>query len=256
MIDKEILLGNYETKMLICPKCKKALLKENEEKSHNLKESKIADPHFALKYNMHEYSEKLRSSLYQCEQLGCNGEIVLIEEEKGELNPKNQPFYIFEYEPYVYKRTIKYMNPSVDIIKIPNQLDSELSEIMRSSFILFWLDEDSCGNKIRSAIEKLLDLQKVNKTTINKQGKRQQLKLHSRIEKFKSKKPEIAKYLLALKWIGNQGSHNGRYKLTKNELVDAYRILELSLIDLYDKTRGDVNRLTKKINKEKKHKTK
>lgn len=255
MIDKEILLGDYQTKLLICPRCKKGLMKENEEKSHNLKDIKIAEPHFALEYNMHESSEKLRSSLYECEQSDCDGELVLIEEEKGELNPKNQPFYVFEYEPYIYKRTIKYMNPSVDIIEIPNQLDEKMSEILRSSFILFWIDEDSCGNKIRSAIEKLLDIQKVNKTTINKKGKRQKLNLHQRIEKFKDKKAEIAKYLLALKWIGNQGSHNGKYKLTKSELIDAYEILELSLADLYDKTRVNVDKLTKKINKAKRHKT-
>jgi len=95
----------------------------------------------------------------------------------------------------------------------------------------------------------------VNKTAINKNRKRQSLNLHQRIVKFKAKEPEIANYLLALKWIGNQGSHSN-IELSKKELVDAYKILEVSLIDLYDKTRLEVNKLTKKINKNKKHKIK
>ena len=125
-------------------------------------------------------------------------------------------------------------------------------KIIDESFQLFWVDEASCGNKIRSSIEKLLDLQKITKTIKNNRGKRQMLNLHERILKFKTKEPDIANYLLALKWIGNQGSHINTV-LTKIELVDAYKILEVSLVDLYDKTRLEVNRLTRKINKDKKH---
>lgn len=247
MISKEVLLGNYETKFLICPKCKNSLLKENSKKSYNLIDYKIADKSFFTEYNMHEYSTKLKVSLCQCESSACNGEVVLIEEEKGELNPKNQPFFIFEYEPYIYKRTIKYMKPSVDIIDLPNQLNSELVEILKISFFLFWIDEDSCGNRIRSAIEKILDLQKINKTTINKNGKRVKLRLHQRIEKFKKKQPYAANYLFALKLLGNRASHNTKNIITRNQLVDAYQILELILTDLYDKKRTDIKRLTKKI---------
>lgn len=173
-----------------------------------------------------------------------------IEFDASELDDLDLPHSTYKTIYYV-----KYTNPPIRLIRFPKGTPKELVKIIDESFQLFWVDEASCGNKIRSAIEKLLDLQKINKTRINKNKKRESLPLHQRIVQFKSKEPEIANYLLALKWIGNQGSH-ANTDLSKDELVDAYKILEVSLIDLFDKTRLEVNQLAYKINRNKKHKTK
>ena len=56
-------------------------------------------------------------------------------------------------------------------------------------------------------IEILLDNLKVPKTELSKKSKRKRLTLHSRIEKLSETHPNIEKHLLAIKWIGNDGSH-------------------------------------------------
>jgi hypothetical protein len=48
------------------------------------------------------------------------------------------------------------------------------------------------------------------------------LTLHQRIEPFKTERnSEVGTLLLALKWIGNDGAHDGS-KLLKNNILEAY----------------------------------
>ncbi len=254
-------LKQFEIPKFQCPVCQKGLLISNEEtfirettKKSERDYQDIGDP---------ECYEEYFCAISRCNNPDCQEITTLVGETKTVEDGWNDGIdpdtYEYITDPYPIYKTIyfvNYTNPAIRLIKFPKDTPMEIIDIIDESFKLFWVDEDSCGNKIRTGIEKLLDLQKVNKTKVNKYGKRQSLNLHQRIENFKSKEPQIAEYLLALKWIGNQGSHNGAYRLSKKELVDAYRILEVSLTDLFDKTRIDVNRLISKINRKKKHKAK
>ena len=103
---------------------------------------------------------------------------------------------------------VNYLNPAINLIEVPKNTPTDITEVIHESFTLFWIDEGACGNKVRSTVENLLDSQKVKKYVTNKKGKRQRLKLHQRLESFKDKEPEIANYLMALKWVGNEGSHS------------------------------------------------
>jgi hypothetical protein len=54
---------------------------------------------------------------------------------------------------------------------------------------------------------------------------------------------------LALKWIGNDGSHDEN--LNKNDLKDAYQILEKILIKVFNESEKKIQQKVKKINKKK-----
>lgn len=167
--------------------------------------------------------------------------------------------YEYLHEPmpiYKTRYLVTYTNPAIQLIEFSKNTPKEIVDLLNESFILFWVDENSCGNKIRNSIEKILDLKKIRKTTISKNRKRQYLKLHNRIDLFGKLYPEIEKYLFALKWIGNQGSHNDVYKLNKSILIDAYKIIEITLLDLYGNERFVINRLSNRINKNKRHRSK
>jgi hypothetical protein len=154
-----------------------------------------------------------------------------------------------EYEE-AYIDTFKplYFNPPLNLIQIHEKCPENIIDEIRDSFKLFWNDLPSCANKIRSSLELLMDHQNVNKTFL--QGsKRRKMSLHNRIIKFKNKKPEIADYLLAIKWIGNTGSHVG--ELNETDIIDAYELLELSLNLLFDKNIEKLKKITKEINKRK-----
>jgi len=85
------------------------------------------------------------------------------------------------------------------------------------------------------------------KRFVNNKGKRNSLNLHSRLELFKKNQPQIADHLLAIKWIGNSGSHIG--KIEKVDILDAFELLEYSLNKLYDNSEKRINNLAREINR-------
>ena len=91
---------------------------------------------------------------------------------------------------------------------------------------------------------------KVKKTTIDKKGKRRGLSLHARIEEFRRKFPNEADMLMAIKWIGNSGSHASE-KLTKDDTLDGFEILEHVIHKLFETETKRIKKLTKIINKKK-----
>jgi len=62
--------------------------------------------------------------------------------------------------------------------------------------------------------------------------------------------PEIAIKLLALKWLGNKGSHTEN--MSKNDVLDAYEILDSVLDELYVGYQKLVDKKVEKIVKSKK----
>jgi hypothetical protein len=70
--------------------------------------------------------------------------------------------------------------------------------------------------------------------------------LHQKIESFKAINPEIADYLLTIKWIGNVGSHSS--SLNKKDLLDAYEPTEYSLHQLYKDKEMAIKQISVEIN--------
>lgn len=99
-----------------------------------------------------------------------------------------------------------------------------------------WADHDAAGNKIRRAVEAMMDDRGVAK--FPKSGPRKPLSLHSRILRYG--KPEVVDKLLALKVIGNAGSHDGG--LSRDDILDAFQIMELVLDEVYVGSRRAVEK--------------
>ena len=91
---------------------------------------------------------------------------------------------------------------------------------------------------------------KVPKTTINNKKKRVKINLHNRIDKLAKQHSELKELLLAIKWIGNEGSHPEK-SLTKNNVIDLYEILEHVLSELFENKSKSILAKAKKINKAK-----
>ncbi|GAB3535803.1 hypothetical protein GCM10027443_25290 [Pontibacter brevis] len=142
--------------------------------------------------------------------------------------------------------------PAPKIIDIPLSCPRTVTKKLNESFGLYWIDLNSCANKIRISIETLLNELGVITTKPTKKGT-QPLKLHSRIEEFEKQNPEVGGFLLAIKWIGNAGSHPS--EITKDDVLDAYELLEYSLDSLYDDRRKKLKELSNKINTAKGPKT-
>lgn len=75
------------------------------------------------------------------------------------------------------------------------------------------------------------------------------MSLHSRIALYEQQNKAIATRLFAIKWLGNAGSHPG--EITKDDVLDAYEILESILDQLYVQHEKRIDRMVSKVNKKK-----
>lgn len=136
------------------------------------------------------------------------------------------------------KYQIKGIYPTLNLFKFPDLCPQTVKDELIKSFALYWVDLESCGNKIRVSIELLLDALGI--PTIPK--------LHQRIEKYPDK--AIKSYLLAIKWIGNTGSHAD--VLAKDDILDAYEIIHKVLDMLFEKSEEKLQLKVDTINTTKK----
>jgi hypothetical protein len=164
----------------------------------------------------------------------------------GSLEHYSKYDYHFQQEIEGYQKVFKpvFFQPVLNLFEVPENCPDIIKTEVFNSFGLFWSDFASCANKIRIAIELLMDHQKVKKTHLIK-GKRKKISLHSRILSYKTKNAEIGNYLEAIKWIGNSGSHIGQ--LNKSDIFNAYELLELSLIKLFNKKEKELKKISSQI---------
>ena len=79
-------------------------------------------------------------------------------------------------------------------------------------------------------------------------GKIRDVSLHNRIENFRSAKPQYADaagLLLAVKWIGNVGSHDDRLQIS--DVLDGIEILDYTLALVYDDTADEIKKKAAEI---------
>ena len=153
-----------------------------------------------------------------------------------------------EYAEYY---TPKFFTESPYLVDLPEATPEGVTEELVASFQLFWSDPLACTNRIRSSVEKLLTFEKVPQTTgkISAKGRRQFLSLHHRIERYATKRPDIAEKLMAVKWIGNAGSHSKG--TTVDDALDGYELMDWVLDTLYARRHRRASTLTRAINRRK-----
>ena len=203
-------------------------------------------------FDVMDYEEKFLGFLV-CDNRSCKENVAVIGKMYAEPDLDNSKLdedgmylgqlYYTHYQP-------EYFSPPLEIFNLKKEYPFSVNKALRAAFSLYFTDIESCANKIRIAIELLLDELGINKTYISKKGKRELIKLNDRIEKYRSKNNEIADLLLSVKWIGNYGSH--RESLKKEDLIDAFSFLQTSLDKLYDKSLKKILTLSQTINKKKK----
>jgi hypothetical protein len=129
-----------------------------------------------------------------------------------------------------------YFEPAVPVIFIPLKCpESVRSEVLTASSLI-WCSPSSAGNKIRAAVERLMDAQGVPNART----------LHDRIKDYASTHQDVADKLLAIKWIGNTGSHSDNLELV--DVLDAFELLEYCLDEIYEGRAARLKALAASIN--------
>jgi hypothetical protein len=143
----------------------------------------------------------------------------------------------------------EHVSPAPNLIELPDSCPNEVKGELKQTFIACWGDLAAAGNHIRASVERLLDHLKEPKTKVGKGGKRERLSLHMRITGLARRDKDLSDSLLAVKWLGNVGSHTD--ELTQDDVFDALDILEVILNDLFVRHRAKVKKLVAEINKKK-----
>jgi hypothetical protein len=227
----------------ICPKCEVGILRPLDktfsfEESGDITMERIrAGEYFDYDAYTFRYSVLLKCNNQDCQERisscghGYVREAIDGEDKYGVLITNYAEVFVPEY-----------FYPALKVFSISKKYPDEVVREIESSFKLFFSDPPASANYIRKAVDAILTNRKIKRYVVNNKRKRVLMNLHNRIVEFEKSKPDAAKKLFAIKWLGNEGSHTD--KITKNDVLDAYEILESVLDELYV---GYVRLLEKKI---------
>lgn len=154
--------------------------------------------------------------------------------------------WVQDVEDYFYPR---YFHPSLVLMDIPKKCPVSVGEHLRESFALFFSSPSAALNAARSAVESLLTELGVKRFEGGK-GKRRSISLHRRIQLLPAKHKEVTELLLAVKWLGNAGSHDSD-EIDQGDVRVAYDLLEHVLSELFEGKGKKLKAIAKKVNAKK-----
>ncbi|MDF4711260.1 DUF4145 domain-containing protein [Vibrio parahaemolyticus] len=228
-----------------CPSCGKGVLELVNDSFFSKESSKSVAAHDHPVWDP-EWIELVFSCFFECSSSACKEVVActgvgtvdwdVAVDEYGEQ--------VQEYDQY-FKPT--YFQPALKYFDIPEKTPSEVQKSICTSFSLVLTSPDSASNHVRVAIELLLNSLKIKRYS-QRGGKRYSINLHQRIESLPAKYVHLKELLLAVKWLGNAGSHASK-PLSLDDVFDAYEILEVVLSDLYENKVELAKKLAKGINK-------
>ena len=154
----------------------------------------------------------------------------------------NQQMTEIEYVDVLFP---EYFRPSPNLINIPPRCPAPVKALLELAFTASWGDYASAAHHLRSAVEGTLTALGVRRTQ-TRNHRRTPLTLHARIQLLDAKYASSSRELLALKILGNAGSHPG--VLTQEDVFDALDIFETVLANLFSTEAARVNRLVAAVN--------
>ncbi|QPB31309.1 DUF4145 domain-containing protein [Citrobacter amalonaticus] len=186
-----------------------------------------------------EMHESIFSCMAQCSRSQC-GEVVACTGKSGwEQQGWNQETLNDEYYQWFKPKTFF---PALHPFELPDKCPQEITEPLQASFSIFLMQPSAAANLIRISVERMLTAMGVVER--NEKGKR--IVLHTRLEMLPDLYQTFTGPLMAIKFLGNAGSHT--YDGVKTEdIEDAFKIMEYVVNDLFSGRKESVEVLTKRL---------
>jgi hypothetical protein len=210
-----------------CPVCERGILRLKKEDFFSeydaSTEASKKDPNFDYDWVTYVFHGFLRCNLCLAKVAFCgNGSV----EQDYDDSDRGWSYFDF-YRP-------KFFHPSLMLIQVDNKelVPAPVMEALRKACELFWADLDSCSNRIRTAVEYILDDLAIPR---RQPRPKRRLNLHERINLLQQPNLADVKTILeAVKWIGNAGTHESG-TLDRQQVIEGFRMLEHCLSTLYPK---------------------
>lgn len=224
-----------------CPVCRKGTLALVQKSliDKETVESRGAHDHEAWDPDWIQYTF---TAWAECRHPSCQQQFAIAG--TGGVAPEPHAEGGYVYEDYFSPKTCL---PMPDMFAFPAKCPDEVKEELQAAFALFWSQSSACAGRIRVALECLMDHFGIPQRRRNKHGKYFDLSLHDRIDAFAKSEPTTGSQLMALKWLGNAGSHNS--KVNQKDLLDAFEIMEHALSEIIERRSARVAALAKELTK-------
>ncbi|MFJ8846058.1 DUF4145 domain-containing protein [Streptomyces cyaneofuscatus] len=150
--------------------------------------------------------------------------------------------------PYREVLTPNLFIPALPLVESRKFCPEEVGDRVDAAARVLWLDPSAAANRLRAAAEALMDDRGVIRTDVDRKGKAFRLTLDRRIAIFKSTQPQhadAADFLLAVKWIGNVGSHDDVLHI--NDVLEGVEFLDHALSLIYDESRDEVRKRASEV---------
>jgi hypothetical protein len=140
---------------------------------------------------------------------------------------------------------LRFALPALKIIVPPERTPESVTKAIDSAAVIIWADPSAAANRLRFAIDELLTANGVPRFR-NANGRRRRLLTDERIKEF-GRWEFGADALEAVKWIGNQGSHESG--LSATDVLDGADLLGHELKILYDRSEEAIERRIRAVNR-------
>ena len=150
--------------------------------------------------------------------------------------------------PYETLFTPTIFLPALPMIESRDLCPSEVGERVDAAAKILWLDPNAAANRIRAAVETLMDDQGIIRKDVDRRGRVIKLTLDRRIAIFKTERPqhsEAADLILAVKWIGNVGSHDDVLRIP--DVLNGVEFLDHALSLIYNESRDEVRKRASEV---------
>ena len=189
-----------------------------------------------------EFITRRFAAVLLCQNPDC-GEVVLVTGNvvvNEGFDDEFGPHYFDTLEPLTAR-------PPIAVFELDEPWAESVRNQLKLAFSHVLSDPGAAANRLRTAVECLMDDRGIKKYP--RTGRRRKIDLHNRILDFKAQNAEAADLLLAVKWLGNTGSHADVSGLTREDVLDGMELLERALHLVYDDTPKRLARLAQRINR-------
>ncbi|WP_224249094.1 DUF4145 domain-containing protein [Hyalangium gracile] len=184
-----------------------------------------------------------------CTRTECTEPVVVCGDTRGvvdDVDPETGgPTYTTAFHPV-------FFHPALPLFRVPPKCTEEIRAELKRAWALYWSDSASCANRVRTCVELVLTHLRIPRSTRSQKNRKIRLKLHDRIELFKQRNAELAQALMAVKWIGNIGSHEGGAGgVGREDILNGLELLEHVLVEVFEQRSKRLARMGKQIVKRK-----
>lgn len=124
---------------------------------------------------------------------------------------------------YVEMFRVRTLYPLIDIATVPDTTPQSVTNALARAAAVVWLEPSLAVTALRTSLERLMDAQDILPKSNN---------LHNRLVEFKKTFPKEGDLLLAVKYVGNESTHE-ETEIEAGDVLDMVEFIEAALGVLY-----------------------